>query len=70
MYKFRLKLKIKGCKEVFKEELGPGVIASLEVIFDTDDALWAAAGLMREEDQFIKDMVEVQTEEIGNEMGV
>lgn len=65
MHKFLLKLKIKGCKQIFKEELGPGVLASQEVTFDSDHAVWIAVGLLEQEDLFIKEVVEVQIEEIA-----
>lgn len=65
MHKFLLRLKIKGCETVFKEELGPGVVAVQEVTFASNDPLWVAAGLLVQEDLFIKEVIEVQIEEVG-----
>lgn len=63
-YTFLLRLRIKGSQKIFREELGPGVIASQEVSFCADDAIWAAVTLMREEDRFVQEIIEVQTEEV------
>ena len=64
----RMAVKIKGCDKVFDEELRPGEIAMQELIFDEDPETYEGgmfiASLIRREEQFLKDNVEVTMEEV------
>ena len=62
-----MKLKIKGAKKPFKEGWEPGVIATQELTVDIPEgysSVRIAAGLIDEEEEFIKANVEVVLEEV------
>lgn len=67
---FKMVLKIKGCNETFGDFKEPGVIASKIIAYSPkeDDfsktSMRIALGLLREEEKFIQDIIEVDVKEI------
>ncbi len=63
---FIFKLKIRGAKKPFKKGWEPGVIATQELTVDLPknySKTMIAAGLLDEEEKFIKENIEVEWEE-------
>jgi len=63
-----LKVKIKGCDEVFKKELGPGIISSKTLSFSEKEIeekgeFELAKAILEEKEIMIEDCVEVIIEE-------
>ena len=62
-----IKIKLKNCKTVFKEELGEGVIGSKELIYDYPEEEYKrpmfAMSVMDATDSFRDELIEFQYEE-------
>jgi hypothetical protein len=65
---FRIIAKIKNCKTIFKEELGEGVIGSIDCEYDLDPEEYNkpsfVAHLMDKSDELRNDLIECDIREI------
>ena len=59
-------LKIKGCEEVFAEELGPGVIATkvIEIPPNSMPRSMLDLFIIEQEKKFVEDHIETEMEEV------
>lgn len=63
---FKFTLRAKGSTKIFREALGPGVLASQKLEFDLPDdynEVMFAAELLRQEEAFIERCIEVEIKE-------
>lgn len=64
----RFSVRIKDTEKVFDEELGPGVIAMQELIYDEEPEVYESTAfivnLINTEERFLKETVECVMEEV------
>ena len=65
---FKLSVRIKGTKEVFDKDLGPGVIATQEIVYDEDPSVYQRTmfrmDLINRRQEMMDKYVEVLIEEV------
>jgi len=70
--KFKLSLVAKNTSHIFKEELGPGILATQEFEFDLEPEKYESPLFVRSlidlEQEFLDHMIEVKVEEIEDEV--